>query len=71
MYNSMNFTALENITCSVDNLRPNTNYSLITTGVYNTVTINQMTLPSNPTMDDSIPTIILTGREFVFKMYHL
>ena len=66
MYSNTNFTALENVTCSIDNLRPNTNYSLITTGVYDTVTINQMILPSNPPMDDSMPTIILTERELMF-----
>ena len=66
MYSSTNFTALENVICSVNNLRPNTNYSLITTGVYDAVTINQMILPSNPLMDDSMPTIVLTERELMF-----
>ena len=66
MYNSTNFTALENVACSVDNLRPNTNYSLITTGVYGAVTINQIILPSNPPTDDSMPTIVLTECELMF-----
>ena len=62
---SANFSLFENITCSATDLRPDTEYSLITTGTYDAVVVEGLPdpLPSNPATDDSTPTVITTERK--------